>query len=439
MSWSVQDSARLEASGIPTVVVLTEPFVESACDLAVSSGIPFLPLVSVPHPMARLSAAEVRVRAREALPAIEEKLVREPVENRPSAAAAADMRYQSIPPEVSSVHEVLEANGWTDGFPVVPPEVGLVGEFVAQSGLAGDTSMPPVPPLMRSAALERWAANAAMAGARPQYFPAILAAMEALLDPAAGLYSSQTATNPSSPILIFNGPVAARIGINAGANCLGSGSRTNAVMGRSIRLILHNIGGERPGLNAPSTHGQAGEFTYCFAENEEESPWEPFSVSRGYKPAESTVTVVMGNPPQSLFGYGLTTADDLLRMIVDNLTTYGHMNVLFETGPLLVLSPEHARLLADGGYSRRDIQELIYNQARFSLDTLPVSARVAASTRRARWFQIHGAIGELGVADRPDDVHVVVAGGPGIHSLFVSTSFSAHPVTRPIALDSGGL
>ncbi len=397
-----------------------------------SSGIPFLPLVSIPHPMARLSSEEVRTRAREALASIEDRLSTPPSPIRSRAAKRVATRYHAVPASYGAASEAIYNLGWTDGLPVVPPEHDLVDQFMRESNLLGETLMPPVPPLMRVASLERWAANAVMAGSQPDYFPAILAAMEALLDPAAGLYSSQTATNPSTPVLIYNGPIATAIGLNSGTNCLGSGFRANAAIGRSIRLILHNIGGERSGLNAPSTHGQAGEFTFCFAENEAESPWEAFHVSRGQAPGESTVTVVMGNAPQSLFGYGCVSADELLGLIIANLSTYGHMNVLFETGPLLVLSPEHADLLAQGGFSRRTLQEAIFERARFKLDALPASARVAAATRRARWFQLHGESGELGVADRPDDVHIVVAGGPGIHSLFVTTSFSAHPITRVV-------
>lgn len=381
--------------------------------------------------MARLAPDEVRVRALEALVSIEDRLSKPPPANPVNVSQRLGTRY-SMPSDSGAAIEAMDGFGWTDGLPVVPPQTGLVEQFVLRSGLPADALMAPVPPLMRATTLERWAANAVMAGSRPDYFPAILAAMEALLDPAAGLYSSQTATNPSAPVLIYNGPIIAAIGLNAGSNSLGSGFRANATIGRSVRLILHNIGGERPGLNAPSTHGQAGEFTFCFAENEAESPWEPFHVSRGHAPNDSTVTVVLGNGPQSLFGYGCATASDLLGLIVANLTTYGHMNVLFETGPLLVLSPEHAELLAKAGYSRRDVQELVFERARFRLDALPHSARVAAATRRARWFELNGEVEDIGVADHPEDVHIVVAGGAGIHSLFVSTSFSAHPVTRVV-------
>jgi hypothetical protein len=256
--------------------------------------------------------------------------------------------------------------------------------------------------------------------------------MRALLEPAAGLFSSQTATNPSTPVLIFNGPVSRELGVVGGGNCLGAGWRPNAAIGRSVRLLLRNIGGERPGITDPSTHGQAGKFTFCFAEAEDSSPWEPWHVSHGLSAGDSAITVVMGNAPQSIFAYGCNNAADLLSHVIGNLTALGHMNILFDTGPLLIFSPEHADVLAREGYGKSDVQAQIFQEARIPLDRLPSLARVAIETRRANWFQRNQNASAIGVADRPEDVHIVVAGGAGIHSVFVSTSFSSHPVIRVI-------
>jgi hypothetical protein len=335
---------------------------------------------------------------------------------------------------VTEAIEEMYQLGWTDGLPVVPPEKGLVGRFLEAAGLDGSHQMPPVPPLMRSTTLEQWAANIVMAGALPAYVPAVLAAMTAVLEPDAGLFSSQTATNPSTPVLFYNGPVINALDMNGGGNCMGPDNRANLTIGRAVRLILRNIGGEKPGLNDPSTHGQAGKISFCFAENEDESPWEPWHVAQGLQATDSTVTALMGNAPQSIFAYGCTNAEELLGYLLANFSARGHMNVLFDPGPLLVLSPEHAHILAREGYSRSSLQQTLFDRSRIEIAALPEPAIKALRTRRVRWFELHGDTPYVGIADRPEDIYVIVAGGAGIHSVFVSTSFCHRPVTKTFDL-----
>jgi hypothetical protein len=212
----------------------------------------------------------------------------------------------------------------------------------------------------------------------------------------------------------------------------GQGFRANATIGRALQLILRNVGGDIPGETDTATHGHAGKFTFCIAENESESPWEPLHVERGFKPGDSTVTVVGGSSPQNIFTYGCETGNDILEHFIGALTGLGHNNIIFPTGPLLVISPEHAQTLARDGYDKDRIREHLFRRARIPLSRFAKRTVAGLHHRRARWFAEAGDPEHIGVADHPQDITIVVSGGAGIHSQFVPTSFSYGPVTRRI-------
>jgi hypothetical protein len=314
----------------------------------------------------------------------------------------------------------------------VPPTAERVRAALATVDRDPQETIGPIPPRMRQATLEKLAINTILAGCRPEYFPVVLAALEASLDEDCRLYGLQTATNTSSPLIIVNGPVIDRLGFNAKGNVFGQGWRANASVGRALQLILRNVGGDMPGETDMSTAGHAGKFTFCIAENEAANPWEPLHVERGFARTDSTVTVIGGSSPQNVFTYGCETGRDILDHLVGALTGLGHNNIIFPTGPLLVLSPEHAGTLARDGYSKTDIKNHIFKHARVPLSRFAKRTVAGLHHRRSRWFEIAGDAEHIGVADRASDVHIVVAGGAGIHSQFVPTSFSYNPVTRLI-------
>src|SRR5262249_57918121 len=152
--------------------------------------------------------------------------------------------------------------------------------------------------LDRPATSKKIAINAVMAGCRPEHFPVVLGAMEALLEPDMQLYGIQTATNTTTPLIIVNGPIAEELGMNSGGNLFGAGVRANASSGRAVQLVLRNIGGDVAGETDMATHGQPGKYTFCIAEAERSSPWVPFHVDAGFKPQDSTVTVIGASAPQ---------------------------------------------------------------------------------------------------------------------------------------------
>ncbi len=431
-SMTVADGVRLERLGIPTATVISTAFAGAARLQAAGRGMGQLPIVEIAHPMHTASRPAVSERAQGAVAALAAALTQ-----RIDAGVIA--QAPPLPAEVllddtpESVQEFFFAQGWTDGLPVTPPTHAAVRAMLSASARETRDEIGPIPPRMRMASVEKIAINAVMAGCRPEYFPVVLAAVDAVLDPECRLYGIRTATNNGTPLIIVNGPVVQKLHMNAKGNVFGQGSRANATIGRALQLVLRNIGGDMPGETDMSTQGQPGKFTFCIAENEEESPWPPFHVERGFAREDSTVTVIGASAGHNVFTYGCETGLEILDHVVGAMTALGHNNVIFPTGPLIVFGPEHAGVLARDGYDKSAIREHLFRHARIPLSRFPERTVRGLKHRRSRWFAQVGDALHIGVADDPSHINIVVAGGAGIHSQFVPTSFSYSAVTRKIA------
>jgi len=192
---------------------------------------------------------------------------------------------------VEAVNEHFHAEGLTDGLPIIPPTPEAVRRMLTYTDLDPQDVVAIVPPMNGQATVEKIAINAVMAGCLPQYLPVVITAVHALADDAFNLYGILATTHPCSNLVIVNGPIAQELAINAGYNVLGQGWRSNASIGRAVRLIMTNVGGALPGTVDRATQGSPAKYTYCFAENQSQSPWEPFHVTQGFKPTDSTVSV----------------------------------------------------------------------------------------------------------------------------------------------------
>ncbi|MPZ44702.1 MAG: hypothetical protein GEV05_15125 [Betaproteobacteria bacterium] len=431
-SMSVADGVRLESLGIPTVTVCSSAFSHAARSQAVGRGLGALPIVEISHPMHTAPKGVVLERAESAMSNLAAALTQRPASQtaQPTPSVAPEFPLDQSP---AGLQEFFFDNGWTDGLPVVPPTRAAVRAMVEASQRDAAETIGPIPPRMRSATIEKLAINAVMAGCRPEYFPVVLAALEAALDDGCRLYGIQTATNNGTPLVIVNGPIVAKLGLNARGNVFGQGFRANAAIGRALQLILRNIGGDLPGDTDMSTQGQPGKFTFCIAENEAESPWPPLHVERGFASGDSTATVVGASAGHNVFTYGCETGAEIMEHFVGAMTALGHNNVIFPTGPMLVIGPEHAGVLARDGYDKPRIREEIFRRARIPLSRFAERTVRGLKHRRSRWFTQFPDATDIGVADDPSHVLIVVAGGAGIHSQFVPTSFSYHAVTRRIS------
>jgi hypothetical protein len=427
-SISVADAVEMERRGIPTVTVFSTAFADAARNQAAGRGMADLPLVRIPHPMHTAPQVVVTERADAVLDTLVERLTR-----RGKAALAADPARDPDGPNEIDDQELMFARGFTDGLPVVIPTAEKVAAMVAVSGRDAAEPLGPFPPRWRKASLQKVAVNAVMAGCRPDYFPLVLAALDAALDNDCQLYGIQTATNTTAPLCIVNGPIVKELDINARFNVFGQGARANATIGRAVQLVLRNIGGDMPGETDMATHGQAGKFGACIAEAEDDSPWSPFHVDAGFAATDSTVTVIGASAPHNIFTYGCETGQDILEHFIGATLGLGHNNIMFPTGPLFVVSPEHAATMARDGIGKKDIQNALFERARIPVSRFASRTARGLHHRRARWYAEVGDLDHIGIADRPQHIHIVVAGGAGIHSLFVPTSFSYRPVTRRIA------
>ena len=257
---------------------------------------------------------------------------------------------------MDDAHEVCFERGWTDGLPVVPPTPERVERMVAGCSRAPNEGLGSVPPSLAPLSVEKVAVNAVMAGCRPEYMPVVLAVLEAALEPSFSLHGVLCTTCFSGPIVIVNGPVAARIGMNCGINALGQGNRANATIGRTLQLVVRNLGGGIPGGVDRSTLGQPGKFTFCFAEDESDPDWLPLSVARGARRGASAVTLFAGTGVQGVWDEASRAPEDLVASLAASLRVAGNPGYLDYHDAIVVLSPEHYRIFRDAGWERCRIE-----------------------------------------------------------------------------------
>ena len=334
--------------------------------------------------------------------------------------------------------EACFVRGWSDGLPVVPPLRHLVEAHVAASGLAADELIGEIPPAWGRATVERIAANTVMAGCRPEYVPAVIAALRALLAPTVGLHGFQCTTHVSAPLLIFNGPVRRALGIESGHNCFGQGFRANATIGRAVRLVMTNLGGAHPGGMDKATFGHPGKFTYCVAENEEESPFPPYHVEAGIPAERSAVTVFAAEAPHNVNNHHSNDPQTLLRTVADTMATLGSNNMYLASEYVVVLGVEHARIIAAAGWGRRHVQFFLYEHARRSIEELSIGGMHGPEVERnlwSRWIDRANPKERVPIVRVPDDVKIFVAGGAGRHSLVIP-GWGTRTYTQPFDLPS---
>ena len=333
-----------------------------------------------------------------------------------------------VPTEANRYDETLAlayAAGWTDGLPIVPPTAERVRAFVDASGRSALEVVGEIPPRGGRATVEKLAANAVMAGCLPEYFPVVIAAIEALLLPRFNLASVQCSTHIATPLVVVNGPIAEQLDMNAGGNCFGQGNRANATIGRAVKLALTNLGGALPGDEDRATFGHPGKYTYCIAENEEANPWGALHVERGFNADQSTVTVMGGEPPHNINDHTGATAEEILTIIAGAMAVTGANNAYTGGETLLALGPEHAATMAADGFTKADIRDWLHHHARVPLE------RYTGATMLERFGQIPD--GPVPMVATPEDLAIIVLGGPGKHSSWVPTFGGAtRSVTREI-------
>ena len=333
--------------------------------------------------------------------------------------------------ELETVQRLYLERGWSDGLPIVPPTPERVAAMVAATGLDPQEVIAEIPPKYGAATVERIATNAVMAGCLPEYLPIAVAAIDAMSDPAFNFYGIQATTHPCAPLLIINGPIRDALGFHSYSGAYGPGWRPNATIGRAVRLVMLNIGGGYPGVGDMSTQGAPSKYTYCVAENEEENPWEPLHVQRGYGGHQSTVTVMAGEPPHNINDHSGRSAEEILTIIAGAMAVTGANNAYTGGETLLALGPEHAATIARDGFGKADIVEWLSQRALIPLESY------TEDTMLERFGSIPD--GPVPMVRTPDDLMIIVLGGPGKHSSWVPTfGGTTRSVTREIHWQPGG-
>ena len=317
--------------------------------------------------------------------------------------------------DYSHAVELFYEKGWTDGLPVIPPTEEKVEAMLRAVERDPGEVVGLVAPRFGKATLEKIAVNAVMAGCLPAYFPVVVAAVEAATDEAFNLNGIQATTHVSAPLLIVNGPVRRALDINGGPNCFGQGWRANATIGRALRLVLINIGGGYPGRTDKACLGHPGKYSYCVAENEEASPWEPLHVERGLAAGDSAVTVFGCEAPHSVTDHVSGTGRGILATVADTMATRGNNNMYRAGEMAVVIGPEHAETLRAEGWSKADVRQFLFDTARRPLRDLRDGGEFYGDKTFdlywPRWVDRADDDARIPVVRGPQDLIVFVAGG----------------------------
>ncbi|MFQ5899798.1 MAG: hypothetical protein ACE5JN_16340 [Candidatus Methylomirabilia bacterium] len=446
---------ELERRGVPTVILTAAAFVRDAERSAQSFGLPGLPLAVIPLPLTNQPPESIRkmvdgcfediiggltqpVRAPEARPdtsgALDERLIFEEADLL-EASAAMDRRF-------------LEA-GWSDGFPVVPPTPRAVEAMLRGTSRGPDELIAVLEPGFGRATVERLAINAVMAGCRPEHLPVLIAAVRCLADPRMYLRNKAMSTGPHAPLVVVNGPKAQALGINSRSCALGPGavSAVNTVLGRAVRLIMMNVGHTYPGVSDMDTIGSPAKYSLCVAENEAESPWEPYHVGKGYPREASTVTVQFVYGLSELFDFANHLPERLVEVFATAATNVAAVGTgLWLIGRrgdprykteekehnTLLICPEHAQRFAAMGWSKADLQQALYRAARLPFRILMLNKEpeaLAAAHPELAWLWENPDVC-LPVVETPDCFDIAVVGGAAGRGIYCYGA--GGPVTMPI-------
>jgi len=324
--------------------------------------------------------------------------------------------------------------GWGDGLPLIPPTEARVEAMLGEVGRDPDEVIAALPPRSGLATRRMIAVNAVLAGCEPAHLPVLVAAVRALARPEVNLRGVNATTHPVAPLLIVHGRIAREGGYNGGIGAFGPGNRANAATGRALRLILLHIAGATPGPGDVSTQGGPAKYSYCVAENLDESPWGSYAADAGID-AASAVTVHCGEAPHNAHDMEAADPAAILDKLASAMTSTGQNNAPISQGEYFVaLCPEHAAACAGAGWTRRQIASYLHQRARMPAGEL----RRAFDLRAwAPWQQTLDDDELMPMTEHPDNIKVFVVGGPGKHSSVIPSWGMTKSVTIEIEEDEG--
>ncbi len=330
--------------------------------------------------------------------------------------------------DAASLIEAYYERGWTDGLPVVPPTEGSVGDMLAAVGLRGPEVIGEIPDRNARVTADKVAINAVLAGCRPEYMPVVVAAVKGLCHPDYHYHGPATSTGGSAAVLIVNGPIAGKLGMNSQDNVFGPGNRANATIGRSVRLVMMNALNTRPGALDRSTLGHGGKYTSCIAENEADSPWEPLHVERGFRREESTVTVFAAEAHIQVYNQLSREPEQLCLTMADAMANLGSANIMGQSQMAVIWAGEHAETFRKAGWTRAQIKQELYRHARRTHGDLKRAGRMPgpeAPNDETTWRH---------VVRTPEDFILVHAGGKAGSFSAVLPGWGNNAATRSVTI-----
>ena len=335
------------------------------------------------------------------------------------AAAASGSRLRARQIELGADEDPFEfmfERGLTDGLPVVPPTPERVMRMLTGTRRDPQEVIATVPPNLAPLTIEKVAANAVMAGCRPEYLPVVIAVLEGVCTDEFNIHGVMATTAGATPIVVVNGPIRHRLGMNMKVGALGSGNRANATIGRAVKLALRNVGGARPGEIERTALGGPGKYTACYPEWEERSPWEPLHVERGFRAEDSVVTVFGLEPgPRLIVDQLSRTAHALAGSLGMALESCWHPKLHGYGEVLLVISPEHADTIKRDGWSKAQVRNRIQEASARPIRELLPDAN-AGEGMALRNFGLSNPTPEqleqrIPKFRKPENINIIVTGG----------------------------
>ncbi len=320
--------------------------------------------------------------------------------------------------DLADAEDAMEAcyeRGWTDGLPVVPPTPVRVLRMLAASDRAASEIIGRVPPDNVECSVEKVAINAVLAGCKPDYFPTVLTVVEAALKDEFCMHGLLCTTYFSSPVVIVNGPVVKRIGMNSGGNALGQGNRANATIGRALQLLIRNVGGGKPGGIDRATLGNPGKYTFCFAEDESDADWPSLAMDRGFNRDDSVVSLFAGDGVQPVLDQLSREPESLARSMAASLRSVAHVKKFGMADAVLVVCPEHRRVFREGGWDKERLRQALYDHL------MTPGAELMSGVDGIAEGMPERLKDKLLSKFRDDGLHIVTAGGTaGMFSAIIS-------------------
>lgn len=414
---------EFEKSGIPTVTLTAPGFEKDARGTAKAFGHKQLALTVLSSPLTNLSPEDVRKEIGIRLNDITEALTREVM-----------LAEEKTPPKIFSFkgrdrYDAFEEmntfflnNGWSDGFPLIPPTREKVDKMLGGTSRSAKDVIAALEPGMGEATVEKIAINAVMAGCAPPHMPVLIAAVEAMAKPEANWRNVAVSTSPHTPIMIINGPIAKELNVNSGRGALGPGrqSAVNTVLGRAVRLIMMNIGHAYVGELDMDTIGSPNKYSMCIAENEEQSPWEAYHVERGFSKNASTVTIYGCESQIEIIDVRSYKPEHVLLTFAGSADSAGSASISAwlqgnrDWQNIMLICPEHAKILGDHGWSKKDVREFMYHNTHIEWKYLKYGGYLdpARITNAWKWLLDAPEDTKLPVVGAPEWFHIVVVGGP---------------------------